>query len=98
MLVLDVLPSFFVNLQRNFGIFECCSIWTSQFLPIQEKDGKMEAGLPIFPPTHYRVGKLGFYGVRLILCFVRLRGQSFRHGMFVGKRGDPIYGTINLHI
>ena len=56
MLVLDVLPSFFVNLQRNFGIFEYCSIWTSQFLPIQEKDGKMEAGLPIFPQLTTELG------------------------------------------
>ena len=31
----------FPNLQRNFGIFECCSSWTSKFLPIYEIDGKL---------------------------------------------------------
>ena len=32
----------FPNSQRDFGIFLCCSGWTSQFFPIQEKkDGKL---------------------------------------------------------
>ena len=31
----------FPNSQRDFGIFECCSGWTSQFFPIHEKDGKI---------------------------------------------------------
>ena len=26
---------------KDFGIFECCSSWTSQFLPIHEKDEKL---------------------------------------------------------
>ena len=30
----------FLNSQRDFGIFECCSIWTSQFFPIHGKMGK----------------------------------------------------------
>ena len=30
----------FPNSQRDFGIFLCCSGWTSQFFPIQEKKMK----------------------------------------------------------
>ena len=30
----------FPNSKRDFGIFECCSCWTSQFFPVQKK--KME--------------------------------------------------------
>ena len=29
------------NSQRDFGIFKCCSSWTSQFFPIHDKDGKL---------------------------------------------------------
>ena len=26
---------------RGFGIFKCCSSWTSQFFPVYDKDGKL---------------------------------------------------------
>ena len=29
------------NSQKGFGIFKCCSSWTSQFFPVYDKDGKL---------------------------------------------------------
>ena len=29
------------NSLRGFGIFKCCSSWTSQFFPVYDKDGKL---------------------------------------------------------
>ena len=42
MLVLSCTFNFLLIHKRVFGIFECCSIWTSQFFLILEEDGKLD--------------------------------------------------------
>ena len=82
----------FPNLQRDFGVFECCSIRSSQVFQIHEKKGNlgflnMNLGCTFkYFPIYWRVRKLIF--LRLPWFHVQLDCEHSLSGIvFIKQRG-----------
>ena len=78
------------NSQRGFGIFKCCSSWTSQFFPVYHKDRKLgflKTSLDCifkFFPIHERIWKLEFLKSHYILL-PSLKPSSYSKKMSWGQ-------------
>ena len=91
MLVVGCISKFFPNLQKDFGILACCSIWTSHFSQFMKNikiwvfEYKPRLHFQIFPNS-LKIQEIGIFQVPLLSYLVRLQKYSLEYIIFVKER------------